>query len=191
MGGSFRPATRRGGGTRLDEPKQSGEKRGKQGAAFHRVTGEGRSRFYNSGAIPSRRLRFVRAEAPGPFATMVHVRFALLLWLALLTAMSLAPTSLKWRMGTMGPLHTWDHFLAFFVAGALLCWNAGSFSSLLLRCLAGVAIAAVLEGMEAAVYHNPFEWRDLRTDWLGVVLGAAATIGAPRVLSAIAKRRLL
>ncbi|HXR78532.1 MAG TPA: hypothetical protein VN737_21315 [Bryobacteraceae bacterium] len=122
-------------------------------------------------------------------ATIVLVRFALLLWLALLTVVSLAPTSLKWRVGTMGPLHNWDHFLAFFVTGVLLCWNAGRVSSWLLRCLAGIAIAAILEGMEAVVYHNPFEWRDLRTDSLGIVLGALAVTGAARLFSAIEMRR--
>jgi len=116
------------------------------------------------------------------------VRFVLPLWLVLLTAISLAPTSLKWRMGTMGSLHTWGHFVTFLVTGALLCWNAGGVLSWLRRCLAGVAIAAVLEGFEVAVYHSTFEWRDLRTDCLGVVLGAMAAVGAARLVTAIAKR---
>jgi hypothetical protein len=120
---------------------------------------------------------------------MVLVRLVLLLWLALLTAVSLAPTSLKWRVGTMGPLHNWVHFLAFFVTGVLLCWNAGWFSSWLLRCFAGVGIAAFLEGMETIVYHNPFEWHDLRTDCLGIVLGALAVAGGSRLFSAMERRR--
>ena len=117
------------------------------------------------------------------------MRFALPLWLVLLTAISLAPTSLKWRMGTMGALHTWGHFVAFLVTGALLCWNARRFPSWLRRCLAGAAIAALLEGLEVAIYHSTFEWRDLRTDCVSVVLGGVAAVGAVRLISAIERRR--
>jgi hypothetical protein len=113
----------------------------------------------------------------------------LLLWLAFLTAVSLAPTSLKWRMGTMGPLHSWGHFMAFFVTGALLCWNADRSSAWLRRCFAGFVIAAALEGMETAVYGNPFELRDLATDCLGVVAGAMIVAIAARLFSKIEKRR--
>jgi hypothetical protein len=89
----------------------------------------------------------------------------------------------------MGPLHTWGHFVAFLVTGALLCWNAEDFSSWFSRCLAGIAIAAVLEGLEVAVYHGTFEWRDLGTDCLGVVLGAAVVAGAAWLRSTIERRR--
>lgn len=117
------------------------------------------------------------------------VRLLLLLWLTMLVAFSVAPTSLKWQMGTMGPFHSWGHFIAFFVMGVLLSWSAGRFSSWVLRCFVGVAIAVTLEGLEAAIYHNPFEWRDFRTDALGVVLGIGAAAGAIFVRSLLEKRR--
>ena len=90
--------------------------------------------------------------------------------------------------GNHGFPRAWGHFVTFLVTGALLCWNAGGVLSWLRRCLAGVVIAAVLEGFEVAVYHSTFEWRDLRIDCLGVLLGAMAAVGAARLVTAIAKR---
>ncbi len=104
-------------------------------------------------------------------------------WLALITALSLAPFAVKSQLGTMGHLHDMGHFSIFLVTGFLLCWTGAGFRWRLARYLQACCIAALLEALETAIYHNHFEWRDVMVDALGAAGGWALVSVIPLILS--------
>jgi len=112
------------------------------------------------------------------------MRVVVCVWLALLTALSLAPLRIKWQLGTTGALHDAGHLSIFAATAFLVCWTAKGVSGRLIR-FAGVgAIALVLEGMESALYHNRLEWHDILMDLCGAAAGLAILSVLPITSSA-------
>ena len=68
-------------------------------------------------------------------------------------------------------MHVPGHFCMFMITAMLLCWHAASFRSRLLRAFAAFLIGFIQESLQAMIYHNPLEWRDIRTDILGIIAG--------------------
>jgi hypothetical protein len=99
------------------------------------------------------------------------MRFILVLWLLFITALSLVPLEVKYRLGTMGSMHSFGHLAIFVVTAVLMCWNAGSVSARLLRCCGALLVAMLLEALEKVVYHNAYEWSDVAIDAAGVLIG--------------------
>ena len=99
------------------------------------------------------------------------MRILLAFWLLLITALSLAPMKLKFELRTVGRWHDTGHWLAFFVATVLACWNVKS-PYLKLFCGASLlAVGMILERLEQIGFHNLYEWRDVRTDFTGIAAG--------------------
>jgi hypothetical protein len=80
----------------------------------------------------------------------------------------MAPLRLKEAFHTPGRLHDFDHFAAFFAGALLLLIPARSWRSYFLRTVFLFAVGVFVEKLEVLVYHNPFEWHDVRTDSLGI-----------------------
>jgi hypothetical protein len=99
------------------------------------------------------------------------MRFILVLWLLFITALSLVPLEVKYRLGTMGNLHNFGHLAIFLVTAVLMCWNASSTPARLLRCCGALLVAMLLEALEKIVYHNAYEWSDVAIDAAGVMVG--------------------
>ncbi|MBV9157529.1 MAG: hypothetical protein JO097_14795 [Acidobacteriaceae bacterium] len=99
------------------------------------------------------------------------MRVVVPLWLAVLTAVSLAPDRLKFRLGTKGAFHRADHVIIFALTGLVFCWSASSVRSRVLRAAGACLAAFVLEWMEAFFYENPVEWGDVWIGCLGAGLG--------------------
>ena len=114
------------------------------------------------------------------------LRVVICVWIALLTALSLAPFAVKAELGTMGALHDIGHLSVFAATAVLLCWTATRLPQKLVRYLAVGALALTLEWLEAAVYHNPFEWRDVLIDVLGAAIGLAIQSFVPLISSRLA-----
>lgn len=92
-------------------------------------------------------------------------------WVVLITALSLAPFGVKLQLNTMGPLHDAGHLGVFLLTAVLLCWTAKGTTGQLARYLGVCLIAVSIEALEAAIYHNRFEWRDVMIDVLGAAIG--------------------
>lgn len=105
------------------------------------------------------------------------------LWLTLILSVSLTPIAVKASLHTMGPLHGILHFGAFLVAALLMTLGPFTWPFRLMRGLMAMTFAVTTEYLEAAVYGNQMEWRDVRTDALGIAAGLAAAFllrGRPR-----------
>lgn len=94
-------------------------------------------------------------------------------WLALITALSLAPFAVKSQLGTKGHFHDLGHFSIFLLTGLLLCWTGNTLLWRLARYLQVCFIAVLLETLETAIYHNRLEWRDVLLDAFGAAVGLA------------------
>ena len=100
------------------------------------------------------------------------MRFLIVPWLAFVTALSLGPEFMKYKiLQTQGRMHNPGHLVVFMITALLLCWNAGSASSRILRALAAILVGVTLEWFEAVIYHNPYEWKDLMVDCVGIAAG--------------------
>lgn len=102
------------------------------------------------------------------------MRIIVPLWLAFVTAISMMPLRLKDRVGTTGVLHLPGHFTIFLITAVLVCRNATSSGSRLLRCIGVCCFGATIEILEWAAYHHRMEWRDVLVDALGALIGVAA-----------------
>ena len=114
-----------------------------------------------------------------------HVRFIFGTWITLITAASLAPLKVKISLGTVGYWHNTIHLVVFFLTGAVLFAYAAKARSRAARALVLFVFCCALEVLEAALYHNSIEWRDVFTDGLAI-MGALAL---PPVLMAFRKRK--
>jgi len=92
------------------------------------------------------------------------MRWASAVWLLLVTAGSLAPLKVKVQLHTVGSWHNIFHFFAFCLGGLLFLVPAASSRAVVLRAVALALFCAVIEYLEAVVYHNKFEWRDFYLD---------------------------
>lgn len=101
------------------------------------------------------------------------MRWIVCIWLATITALSLAPFEVKVQLGTMGRFHDLGHFSIFLLTAILLSWTGQGPKSKLVRCVGVCWIAAFLEALETAVYHNRFEWHDVIIDAFGAAIGFA------------------
>ncbi len=110
-------------------------------------------------------------------------RYVVGVWLALITALSLAPFAVKSQLGTMGHFHDLGHFSTFLVTGILLCWTGNTLSSRLARYVQVCCIAVLLEALETAIYRNRFEWRDVMVDAIGAAAGCAIASVIPLISS--------
>ena len=91
-------------------------------------------------------------------------RAGLAIWMVCLTVLSLLPMHVKRSIGTTGFLHNAGHLTAFAITGIFLLppRRPGFFDAW--RIWPGVLFAISLEWLEAAVYGNAFEWRDVATE---------------------------
>jgi hypothetical protein len=96
------------------------------------------------------------------------------LWLTLILGVSLAPQAAKNSLHTNGSLHDALHFGAFFVAAFLMTVRASGWRYRVLRGMIALTFAVTTEYLENAIYLNRFEWRDVRTDALGIAAGLLA-----------------
>lgn len=101
------------------------------------------------------------------------MRFVIPLWLAFVTAISVMPLKLKYRVGTTGVLHNPGHFLVFLITSILVCKGAVNPISRLFRWAGVCCFAVTMEILEWYLYHNRMEWRDVLVDFSGTVLGLA------------------
>jgi hypothetical protein len=113
-----------------------------------------------------------------------NVRFCVLSWFVLVTAISLVPLPAKIFLHTVGRWHDCDHLFVFFVTGALVLFGAPRVSSRAQRTMSILAFCAALEGIQAFAYHNRFEWHDLWIDYLAIFSSWAVMIVVGPLLSA-------
>lgn len=111
----------------------------------------------------------------------MHSR-VLVTWILLVTFVSALPLNLKRLVGTQGLLHNWAHLFVFAFTVLLFCWRRSSLSSKIARSGLAILFAISLEGMQAIVYRNEFEWHDLWVDSVGVLIGLAFVISMRPVL---------
>src|SRR5437867_1544195 len=99
------------------------------------------------------------------------MRIVSVVWFTVITVLSLAPLSLKHRLGATGILHVWGHLVVFFTTAVVLCRRTTGYHARLQRCAATMLYGVVLEGMQTAIYRNRFEYYDVLTDTVAVILG--------------------
>ncbi len=98
------------------------------------------------------------------------------IWLLLVTGISLVPFHVKLRLGTMGAWHNAGHVLAFIAATVLACWLVNSLPARVFCCLGVLVIALTLEKLEQLSSHLPYEWHDIRVDSIGILIGFLLTL---------------
>lgn len=108
-------------------------------------------------------------------------RCVVCVWLALITALSLAPFAVKSQLGTMGHFHDLGHFSIFLMTALLLCWTGDTVRWRLAGYVQVCCIAVLLEALETAIYRNRFEWRDVMVDALGAAAGCAIASVIPLI----------
>ena len=96
-----------------------------------------------------------------------RIRWTVLYFLVI-ALLSLAPFRVKKFLETRGFLHYIGHFGAFVVCGVLVLADTAAPRARLLRLAVVLTFCAALEALEAVLYHNPFEWKDLIVDYLAV-----------------------
>ena len=99
------------------------------------------------------------------------MRWLVFLWLGFVTALSLAPLSVKSMLGAKGHFHEAGHLIIFLITAVLLCWTAVTVRARLLRYLAVCCFGVAMETLEAIVYGNRFEWEDVLFDFAGAFIG--------------------
>jgi hypothetical protein len=92
-------------------------------------------------------------------------------WILLILLVSLLPMPFKRFLETHGRFHNTGHFLAFLITVWVVCWNKGSNAWVAVACAGAIGMAFLIEGAQTAIYHNPFEWKDVLIDSLGTVVG--------------------
>lgn len=101
------------------------------------------------------------------------MRFIFGAWITLVTAVSLAPLNIKISLRTVGHWHNTIHLVVFFLSGVMLFANAPKSSSRAARALILFLFCCALEWLEAVLYHNSVEWRDVFLDTLAVICALA------------------
>jgi uncharacterized protein YfiM (DUF2279 family) len=100
------------------------------------------------------------------------MRFSVLIWLAILVSISLAPQNVKHHfIKAHGRPHIMGHAGIFLVTALVLSAGASTRCSRLLRCGGAIVVAFAAEAMETAYFHSPFEWQDVLADSAGVSIG--------------------
>ena len=73
-------------------------------------------------------------------------------------------------------MHHWGHVFAFFIMTVLLGWTARTLARCGIAAAGAFLVAFVCELLEVAFYHPNFEWRDIGTDTIGIVVGLVLLI---------------
>ena len=73
-----------------------------------------------------------------------------------------------------GRLHVWYHLVLFATLGLLAMRASVQRSERYALLIAAVLVGIGIELVEAARFATPLEWKDIRTDLAGVVLGGIA-----------------
>jgi VanZ family protein len=89
-------------------------------------------------------------------------------WFLLVTAVSFAPLPLKHLMHTRGAWHDYGHMFVFFTTGTLVLSRSRRLSRRALAVFLVFTFCIAIEQIQATLGHNHFEWRDLRTDVVGI-----------------------
>ncbi|MDQ2901393.1 MAG: VanZ family protein [Acidobacteriota bacterium] len=103
--------------------------------------------------------------------TVRSVSWARYLWLGFVAALSLLPVSLKDSLHTTGVLHWWGHLAIFAITAMLFRRMRARTLEQISRAVALFFFGVLLEFLQHAIYGNQFEWRDVGTDALGILLG--------------------
>jgi hypothetical protein len=98
----------------------------------------------------------------------------LAVWAIGVALLSLLPLHFKRAIGTTGELHEVGHVVSFAITSVLFlqCSRPGAWA--VWRLWPVLAFAFTLELLEAALYGNALEWRDIRSDTLGTSAGVLA-----------------
>lgn len=104
------------------------------------------------------------------------MRPLIIVWLLVITAISIAPLSAKIFLHTVGQWHDYGHLFVFFTTEMLVLFNAPRVSMRVFRTSLILCFCAVLELMQAIGYHNRFEWHDLWVDYLAIFCSWAAIL---------------
>ncbi len=99
------------------------------------------------------------------------MRIAFILWLVVLVCLSLSPFEVKQHLHSMGRFHIVYHLVAFVITTILLVLNARTLAGRALAIAIAVCLAFGTELLEYMHFTNPFEWQDVLTDCLGILLG--------------------
>ena len=99
------------------------------------------------------------------------MRIALIIiWLLILSCVSMAPFEVKLHLKTMGRMHNAGHFLAFTFTTLLLAWDSRTLLSRTVRCCLALLVALGVEYLEFYEYRNPYEWGDVLIDGAAIVI---------------------
>jgi hypothetical protein len=93
--------------------------------------------------------------------------------MTLVTAVSLAPLDVKIALRTAGHWHNAIHLTVFFFTGLMLLADAAKPSARAARAVALFMFCCVLEWLQAVLYHNSVEWRDIFVDTLAIACSLA------------------
>ena len=91
-------------------------------------------------------------------------------WAILFVLVSFFPNWLKTLLGSVGPLHHPIHISVFFLAGLLLLTTVSTFSGRISGFAAIFLIATAVELAQSAYYTISFEWQDVMSDCIGLML---------------------
>ena len=127
--------------------------------------------------VPEKRRRSCISCNPND-ATLVQLRHLLRVGVLVIVIAGIGLSPLRWKnaIGTTGVLHFPLHILAFAAASAAA---AGAVRSTAGRTFAAALVwifGILLEYLQHALYFNPFEWLDVVTNSIGVVLGLLIAI---------------
>ena len=86
------------------------------------------------------------------------------IWFIVVAFLSLAPLPIKHYLRTSSHLHYPAHFLIYALGAALIGRTRPR------RALYLILFAAATEYLQARIYHNPYEWRDLAIDTAAIAL---------------------
>jgi hypothetical protein len=107
-------------------------------------------------------------------------RIVAFLWFAAIVVASLAPESWKVRLLVIRSLHLPAHFAIFACSGLLASAFSTPVRNQIGRCLMVIALAVVLEVLQARMSGNSIEWIDVVVDILGVLTAMALALIAGR-----------
>jgi hypothetical protein len=104
------------------------------------------------------------------------MRILIVLWVLVVTFLSMMPMSYKDALGTTGQFHYAGHFFIFVITAVVFCWTAKGTQNRILRAGGAVAVGIAMEILERLGYHHRLEKRDILVDTLGVLTGLVATM---------------
>jgi hypothetical protein len=95
-------------------------------------------------------------------------RIGIVVGFAAITAISLAPFSVKRALGTNSAFHNMGHVLVFAASASFVIYGCAKPSARAVRLAFVLLFAVATEFLEKTLYHNLFEWSDLVLDSVGI-----------------------